>query len=300
MDQTQVQFHSEIAQETVHWYQSSSQSWITRTRADHWEGFGPAGTPLTLDEQWTPWAQCLDSTDHPYVRWFEGAETNAAFNEVDRHVLSGHGEEVAVIEIDEDGSQREISRAQLLVETAVRACELESLGLKMGDRVLLHMSNSLDQLLWIEACKRKAIILSATAIDQPKSTVEARINDLRAAVVLTHASKGAAEKVRSIGAADVVVIDTETLDEALEAHRQRLHTAGEPVSWERICSWWTPISRYSYRTPQVRQGRRRVSCTHMDTLVVWHTQCKQCSAQYREKTQSSLLLTRDGSLDNHT
>ena len=181
-----------------------------------------------------PWDRAFNGEAHPFVRWFEGGKTNAAFNEVDRHVLAGHADEVAAIGFDEADSIRRLSRGELLVESAVRACELSALGLRMGDRVLIHMSNSLEQLLWIEACKRKGVILSATAIDQPASVLKARLEDLSAKMVLTHATKGAAEKVHTFIPADVQVVDTDNLQSSLAVHREKLQATDAAVQWERI------------------------------------------------------------------
>ena len=56
-------------------------------------------TPVTADlpEDFTPWTRGFNDDDAPHFRWFEGGLTNACFNEVDRHVLAGHGAETAVI-----------------------------------------------------------------------------------------------------------------------------------------------------------------------------------------------------------
>ena len=37
------------------------------------------------------WDQVLDDSDAPHYRWFAGAQTNACYNAVDRHVESGRG-----------------------------------------------------------------------------------------------------------------------------------------------------------------------------------------------------------------
>ena len=53
-----------------------------------WAGWH-AGTaaPVQLEDDWQPWSVCCDEADAPVVRWFHGGLMNAAFNEVDRHVL---------------------------------------------------------------------------------------------------------------------------------------------------------------------------------------------------------------------
>ena len=46
----------------------------------------------------------LDQNDAPYQRWYAGAATNAAFNEIDRHVMDGFGPAAAIIE-DQTGNE---------------------------------------------------------------------------------------------------------------------------------------------------------------------------------------------------
>ena len=50
------------------------------------------------DVDWIrPWDKVLDDADKPFYRWFVGAECNTCYNAVDRHILSGRGDQVALI-----------------------------------------------------------------------------------------------------------------------------------------------------------------------------------------------------------
>ena len=72
--------------------------------------------PTQLHGAWTPWAACLDASDAPFVRWFAGGATNAAFNEIDRSVLAAEGETVAFISDPGDRPCERLSARALLVE----------------------------------------------------------------------------------------------------------------------------------------------------------------------------------------
>merc|ERR1712166_826855 len=121
-----IDYHSEVAQSEIHWFNPSSECWISRTAEDRWQGWSASGAPVVTNGPWIPWDRAFNGEAHPFVRWFEGGKTNAAFNEVDRHVLAGHADEVAAIGFDEADSIRRLSRGELLVESAVRACELSA------------------------------------------------------------------------------------------------------------------------------------------------------------------------------
>ncbi len=42
------------------------------------------------------WTDVLDWTDAPVAKWFVGGKLNVAYNCVDRHVLAGNGDRVAI------------------------------------------------------------------------------------------------------------------------------------------------------------------------------------------------------------
>ena len=74
-----------------------ARAWLTKADGK-WRGWGEDAKEVELeDTEWTPWDVALDAGKAPFFEWFIGGKTSAAFNEVDRHVLSGHGDETAFI-----------------------------------------------------------------------------------------------------------------------------------------------------------------------------------------------------------
>ena len=65
-----------------------------------WSGWTSDCTAVELAEEWCPWDIALEERRAPYYEWFVGGRTSAAFNEMDRHVLAGHGDEDAFIGVD--------------------------------------------------------------------------------------------------------------------------------------------------------------------------------------------------------
>ena len=170
-------FHGALAKRHIHWLlpdQGENGAWASfDSDAGAWRGWDArTAEPVSLDlpEDFDPWDRALNDDAAPVFRWFEGALTNAAFNEVDRHVLAGAGDEAALIyEGDRwnmssnDGrggpvDAYEVSRKQLLLESAKCAVALKNLGLKAGDRIALNMPNIPEQIYWTEAAKRLGII----------------------------------------------------------------------------------------------------------------------------------------------
>lgn len=191
-------FHGRIAARVLHWYHAELKAWLTRDASGRWSGWSlEDGAPVELTEDWQPWTVAFDDSDAPFYRWFSGGLTNAAFNEVDRHVIAGHGAEIAYhFEGDRwdpaanDGRggpvhHEALSRRELLVRSVVAARALQRLGLKRGDRIALNMPNILDQIVWTEAAKRLGVIYTAVFGGFSDKTLSDRIENAGAEVVIT-------------------------------------------------------------------------------------------------------------------
>ncbi|MEE4661841.1 MAG: AMP-binding protein, partial [Halieaceae bacterium] len=195
-------YHGDIAAAELHWFDNASQRWINRSPDDHaWHGIavadGSHAPAADIAADWTPWSTALDESNAPFFRWFVGANTNACFNEVDRHVLAGRGSHTAIIfEGDRwdpsknDGKggpvfERHISYRQLLVETVLRARVLQNLGLEKGDRIAFNLPNILDQIYYTLAAKRLGIIYTPVFGGFSAKTLSDRIFDAGAKVVIT-------------------------------------------------------------------------------------------------------------------
>ncbi|WP_280269267.1 acetyl-coenzyme A synthetase N-terminal domain-containing protein, partial [Nocardia wallacei] len=65
-----------------------------------------------------PFTRVLDWEGAPFARWFADGKLNVAYNCVDRHVLDGHGDQVAIHWEGEPGDSRDITYADLLAEVS--------------------------------------------------------------------------------------------------------------------------------------------------------------------------------------
>ncbi len=196
-------FHGDIAARAIHWFVPSVGShgvWLSRGEDGRWAGWDArTAAPVTPDlpAGFTPWTQAFDASDAPFWRWFVGGRTNACFSEVDRHVLSGHGEEAALIfegdrwDASADNGRGapvdcfKVSRRKLLLEVAKCALALKALGLKAGDRIALNMPSIVPQIYWIEAAKRIGVVYTPVFGGFSDKTLSDRICDAGAKVIVT-------------------------------------------------------------------------------------------------------------------
>ena len=95
---------------------------------------------------------------------------NAAFNEIDRHVLSGYGGACAIIN-DFDGMSQSCRYSDLFILSLKASLGLQRLGLVAGDRMILVLPTGLSGLYWIEAAKRLAIIYVCLPTNLPVQSV---------------------------------------------------------------------------------------------------------------------------------
>src|ERR1043165_2871470 len=87
--------------------------WATQAERLHWD---------------TKWDQVLDWTEAPLAKWFVGGKLNVAYNCVDRHVESGHGDQVAIHWEGEPGDTRTITYNDLLRSVSQAANTPTELG----------------------------------------------------------------------------------------------------------------------------------------------------------------------------
>ncbi len=193
-------FHGAIAAREIHWFDRASDAWITVRNDGIWRGFDARTGAAVSSEYPTahrPWSRAFDDDDAPFYRWFSGALTNACFNEVDRHVLAGFGDEAAfLVEGDRWDQSRDggrggpvvaypYTRKQLLVDVARCAIALRQLGLKTGDRIALNLPNIPEQVAWTEAAKRLGIVYTPVFGGFSDKTLADRVHDAGARVVIT-------------------------------------------------------------------------------------------------------------------
>ena len=194
-------FHGDMAARNLHWLVPvpGGPAWLSFD-GEKWSGWDAATAAAVTPElpaDFAPWARAFNDDDAPHFRWFDGARTNCGFNEVDRHVLAGHGDEAAFIfegdrwDMAQDNGRGApvdcytISRRQLLLETAKCAIALEALGIRAGDRIALNMPNIPAQIYWTEAAKRMGVLYTPVFGGFSDKTLSDRIHDAGARIVIT-------------------------------------------------------------------------------------------------------------------
>jgi acetyl-CoA synthetase len=128
-----------------------------------------------------PWSQVLDWSQPPFAKWFVGGKLNVAYNCVDRHVVAGNGDRVAIHwEGEPVGDARDITYAQLQDEVSQAANALTALGLVAGDRVAIYMPMVPEAIVAMLASARLGVMHSVVFAGFSAAALKARIEDAEA------------------------------------------------------------------------------------------------------------------------
>ncbi|WP_026919777.1 acetate--CoA ligase [Gordonia shandongensis] len=133
----------------------------------------------------TPFDQVLDWSDAPFAKWYLGGKLNVAYNCVDRHVVAGKGDRVAIHWVGEPGDSRDITYSQLKDEVSRAANYLASIGLQTGDRVAIYMPMVPEAIVSMLACARLGLTHSVVFAGFSAAALRSRVDDAEAKVVIT-------------------------------------------------------------------------------------------------------------------
>ncbi|MFD4293627.1 acetate--CoA ligase [Rhodococcus sp. NPDC058505] len=133
----------------------------------------------------TPWTQVLDWSDAPVAKWFVGGTLNVAYNCVDRHVLAGNGDRVAIHFEGEPGDSRSLTYNDLLAEVSRAANTFTELGLVAGDRVAIYMPMIPEAIVTMLACARLGLTHSVVFAGFSATALRSRVDDAQAKLVVT-------------------------------------------------------------------------------------------------------------------
>jgi acetyl-CoA synthetase len=135
---------------------------------------------------WTkPFTQVLDESNAPFYKWFADGELNASYNCLDRNLENGNADKVAIIFEADDGKVTRITYRELHARVCQLANGIAALGFKKGERALIYMPMSIEVVVAMQACARLGITHSVVFGGFSAKSVQERIVDAGATLVIT-------------------------------------------------------------------------------------------------------------------
>ena len=135
---------------------------------------------------WQKPKKILDDSNSPFYKWFPDGTLNTCYNAIDRHVLSGRGEQDAIIyDSPVTNTKKRITYSQLQYQVSQFAGALIKLGVIKGDRVIIYMPMIPEALVAMLACARIGAVHSVVFGGFASNELAVRIDDCKPKVIVS-------------------------------------------------------------------------------------------------------------------
>jgi acetyl-CoA synthetase len=131
-----------------------------------------------------PFSQVLDESGAPFYKWFADGELNASYNCLDVNLANGKADKVAIIFEADDGKVTKITYRELHAKVCQLANGIRSLGFQKGERAIIYMPMSIEAVVAMQACARLGITHSVVFGGFSAKSVQERIVDAGATLVI--------------------------------------------------------------------------------------------------------------------
>ncbi|MEY9852964.1 acetyl-CoA synthetase [Leifsonia sp. EB41] len=191
------------------------------------------------------WEPATPGTDGelsiPRAEWFAGGRLNAAVNCVDRHVVAGRGDRVALHFEGEPGDRETVTYADLQRRVARAANALTTLGVGEGDRVVVYLPVLVETVVITLAIARVGAIHSLVFGGFSAEALRFRVEDTGAKLLVTSDGqfrRGVAVPVKA--QADAAVAGADAIEHVLVVRRTGDLTPDIPWAPGRDI-WWHDV-----------------------------------------------------------
>src|SRR6201991_4611658 len=133
-----------------------------------------------------PAKKIFDPSMGLYGRWFAGAVVNTCYNALDRQILAGRADQLALVHDSPlGGGVTTFTYAQLLHEVKTLAAILRDFGVGKGDRVILYMPMVPEAVVAMLACARIGAIHSVVFGGFAAKELATRIDDAQPKLIFS-------------------------------------------------------------------------------------------------------------------
>ncbi|HVL59551.1 MAG TPA: acetate--CoA ligase, partial [Burkholderiaceae bacterium] len=132
-----------------------------------------------------PFSRSLNEEKPPFFKWFEDGELNVSHNCLDRHIGTAVENKTAIVFEADDGQVTRITYKELLARVCRFANALKSLGFRKGERAIIYMPMAIETIVAMQACARLGITHSVVFGGFSAKSLQERIVDVGATLVIT-------------------------------------------------------------------------------------------------------------------
>ncbi len=162
--------------------QAAYDALVAEAERDH-EGFW--GRLAREELIWIkPFTKVLDESNAPLFKWFDDGTLNVSYNCLERNLENGNADKVAIIFEADDGKVTKVTYKQLHAKVCRFANALKKLGYKTGDRAIIYLPMSVEAVVAMQACARLGVIHSVVFGGFSAKSLQERIIDVGATLVI--------------------------------------------------------------------------------------------------------------------
>lgn len=187
-----------------------------------------------------PWQKTLDyDFNEPRIEWFAGGKTNASYNCLDRHIIGARRNKVALIWQGDPEDDVRTWTYQMLYDRVCRCANaLKNVGVRKGDRVVLYLPMIPEMVVAMLACARIGAVHVQVFAGFSAASVQSRIQDCEAKVVITADGMFRAGRVIPLKAnMDEALKDCPSVRRVIVVNRANMSTTMR----ERRDIWWRDL-----------------------------------------------------------
>lgn len=131
-----------------------------------------------------PFTKTLNDSDAPFYKWFEDGELNVSYNCLDKH-LNTQPNKIAIIFEADNGEVSQITYKELYEQVCQFANGLKTFNLNIGDRVVIYLPMGIEAVVSMLACSRIGLTHSVVFGGFSAKSIQERIKDAKAKLVIT-------------------------------------------------------------------------------------------------------------------
>ncbi len=182
-----------------------------------------------------PFTQTLNEKNAPFYKWFEDGELNVSANCLDRHLNTIPNKTAIIFEAD-NGEVKTVTYQELYHQVCTFANGLKTLNLNVGDRVIIYLPMGIEAIVAMQACARLGLIHSVVFGGFSAKSLNERIIDAGASVVVTADYQFRAGKTLPLKKAvdeGIAMGGCDCINNVVV-----LKKTEEPVTWNAKDIWW--------------------------------------------------------------
>jgi acetyl-CoA synthetase len=131
-----------------------------------------------------PFTKTLNDSNAPFYKWFEDGELNVSYNCLDKH-LSSQPNKIAIIFEADNGDVTNVTYKELYEKVCQFANGLKTFNLNLGDRVIIYLPMGIEAVVAMLACARIGLTHSVVFGGFSAKSIQERIKDAQAKLVIT-------------------------------------------------------------------------------------------------------------------